>query len=120
MRLLGKLVLVGMLIGAGPSWAGDCIVSGPAPQLDAQPIAWSFAIAGGQRCLKGLRSAAMLLDQVAVESPAKYGQATVQGYAFSYQAPRDFKGEDVFSVAITGRFRGVAGRSVIEVRVNVR
>ena len=111
---------VAAIAGAAPAQAGDCLVEGPLPHLDSQPVEWTFAIAGGQRCLRGLRSGAMLLDSVAIGAPARFGEATAQGYGFAYQAPKGFKGEDLFSVVMSGRYRGVRGTSTINVRVTVR
>lgn len=113
-------VLPGVLLGLQPSQAGDCIISGPAPRLDSQPIEWTLGIGRGQQCIRGLRSAAMLINRVEIESPAKQGRVKVQGYAFSYEAPTGFTGEDSFSVLVDGSFRGVPGHTLIKVQVNVR
>lgn len=121
MRFVVRLItLLLFWVGAVRAQAGDCLVEGPSPQLDFRPIEWTFAIAGGQRCLRGLRSGAMVLDSVTIGSPARFGEATTQGYSFAYRAPREFKGEDVFSVVMSGRYRGVRGTSTINVRVLVR
>ena len=128
MRVASKVTLLvavlagaaAALAGAAPAQAGDCLVEGPSPHLDSQPVDWTFAIAGGQRCLRGVRSGAMLLDSVAIGSPARFGEATAQGYGFAYKAPQGFKGEDVFSVVMSGRYRGVRGTSTINVRVMVQ
>ena len=114
------IVLVSLFTQTLPVQAGDCRIDGPLPKLDSQPIEWTFAIAGGQRCLRGLRSGAMLLDSVVIASPAKFGEATTQGYSFSYKAPQEFKGEDAFSVVMSGKNRGVRGSSTIRVRVLVQ
>ncbi|AMN43774.1 hypothetical protein [Rhodoplanes sp. Z2-YC6860] len=113
-------VLFGLLLGLQPSLAGDCIISGPAPRLDSQSIEWTMGIGRGQQCIRGLRSAAMLINRVEIESPAKHGQVKVQGYAFSYEAPTGFTGEDFFSVLLDGSFRGVPGHTLIKVQVNIR
>jgi len=62
----------------------------------------------------------MLLESVAISAPPKFGEATVRGYGFSYAAPRDFKGEDSFSVTVVGTNRGVRGNSVIRIHVSVQ
>ena len=62
----------------------------------------------------------MTLDSVSIASPAKIGEATAQGYSFSYRAPRDFKGEDLFSVKMVGTNRRIRGSSTIQVYVSVR
>jgi hypothetical protein len=106
--------------GASGAEAGDCVVNGSPPRLDSQPVEWTFTIASGQSCIRGLRSSAMILDNVSISSPAKAGEATVQGYSFSYKAPRDFKGEDSFAVTMVGTNRRIRGSSVIQVHVSVR
>src|SRR3954467_4936740 len=93
-----RFVLVSFLLGAPCAQAGYCIVDGPQPRLDSQPVEWKFTIASGESCIRGLRSGAMQLDSVSISAPAKVGQVTVQGYSFSYRAPRGFRGEDEFAV----------------------
>lgn len=111
--------IVPFLTGS-PARAWDCIVSGAQPKLDGQTVDWKMEVAAGQRCLRGVRSGAMLLDTVKIESPAKTGFATTQGYSFAYAAPARFKGEDSFTVAMSGTYRGTRGTSVIRVNVTVR
>ena len=114
------LVPAWFLLGMLGAQAGGCIIDGPPPRLDSQPVEWAFTIASGQSCIRGLRSGAMTLDSVSIASPAKVGEATAQGYSFSYKAPRDFKGEDSFSVRMVGSNRGIRGSSTIQVYVSVR
>jgi hypothetical protein len=120
MRLVVSVLMIWFLVGFQPVKAGDCGVAGPPAALDSESVDWTFNIANGQTCLRGLRSGAMLLDSVIISAPAKFGEATVQGYAFSYKAPRDFQGEDFFSVVMSGTNRGIRGKSVINVHVSVR
>jgi hypothetical protein len=93
---------------------------GPPPKLDSKSVDWTIVIAGGQTCLRGLRSGAMILESVTISAPPTVGQATIQGYGFSYAAPRDFKGEDSFSVTMVGTNRGFRGNSTILVHVSVQ
>ncbi len=120
MRLVGGVAALWLMTAVGPAYAGDCIVSGPPPLLDSQPIAWNFVIASGQSCIRGLRSGAMILDSVTLTRPSKSGDAVIKGYGFAYAAPRDFKGDDSFEVTMMGSLRGVHGKSVISVHVSVR
>src|SRR4051812_13029998 len=92
----GPFVFALVLLGSPGAQAGYCIVEGPPPRLDSQPVQWKFTIASGDSCIRGLRSGAMQLDSVSVSTPAKVGQATVQGYSFSYRAPQGFRGDDTF------------------------
>ena len=120
MRLAVCLLLTWFLVGVHSAKAGDCVPAGPPAKLDFESVDWTIVIASGQTCLRGLRSGAMILESVAVSAPAKFGEATVQGYGFSYRAPRDFKGEDSFSVTMSGTNRGIRGNSIIRVQVSVR
>ena len=116
----GRFALALLLLGAPCAEAGYCVVDGPQPRLDSQPVEWKFTIASGESCVRGLRSGAMQLDSVSISTPAKVGQATVQGYSFSYKAPRGFKGEDAFAVTMTGANYRIRGSSIIQVHVSVR
>ena len=120
MRLAVCLLLAWLLVGVLSAKAGDCVPAGPRAQLDSETVDWTIVITSGQTCLRGLRSRAMTLESVVVSAPAKFGETTVQGYGFSYKAPRDFKGEDSFSVTMSGTNRGIRGNSIIRVQVSVR
>ena len=120
MRLAAALLIVWLIAGAQPASAGDCLPAGPSPKLDSETLDWTILIPSGQTCLRGLRSGAMLIQSVAISAPAKIGAVTIQGYAFSYSAPRDFKGDDSFSVTVTGTNRGVRGNSTLVVHVSVQ
>src|SRR5262245_55541985 len=120
MRVFACLLCVGSILAAGPGLADDCLVSGPRPRLDAAPVDWQLVIASGQRCVRGLRSATMVLDNVTISAPAQFGEATTAGYGFVYRAPPQFKGEDTFSVSLVGVERGIRGSTTVNVRVVVR
>jgi hypothetical protein len=120
MRLAVGLLVTWLVVGAQSAEAGDCIPAGPPAKLDFESVDWTILIPSGQTCLRGLRSGAMILESVAVSAPAKFGEAMVQGYGFSYVAPRDFKGEDSFSVTMVGTNRGFRGNSIIHVHVSVQ
>ncbi len=120
MRLATCLLLIWFLVGVASAKAGDCVPGGPPAQLDSEAVDWTIVIASGQSCLRGLRSGAMILERVALSAPAQFGEAIIRGYGFSYTAPRGFKGEDSFSVTMSGTNRGIRGNSVIRVHVSVR
>ncbi len=88
--------------------------------MDRETVEWTLVIGSGESCIRGLRLGSMMLDDVSVGSPAKSGEVTVQGYSFTYKAPVDFKGEDSFSVKMSGAYKRVPGTTTITVRVNVR
>jgi hypothetical protein len=120
MRFAVGLLVTWLLFGAQSAKAGDCIPAGPPAKLNSEFVDWTIVIASGQTCLRGLRTSAMILESVTISAPAKFGEAIVQGYGFSYAAPRDFKGEDSFSVTLVGTNRGVRGDSTIRVHVSVQ
>jgi hypothetical protein len=120
MRLAIGLLLTWLVIGAQSAEAGDCVPAGPPAKLNFESVDWKIVIANGQTCLRGLRSGAMIIESVAISAPAKFGEAMVRGYGFSYEAPRDFQGEDSFSVTVGGTNRGIRGNSTILVHVSVQ
>jgi hypothetical protein len=120
MRLTVGLLLTCLVVGAQSAKAGDCVPAGPLAKLNFETLNWTIVTLGGQTCLRGLRSGAMIIDSVTISAPAKFGKAMVQGYGFSYEAPRDFKGEDSFSVTVVGTNRGIRGNSTIVVHVSVQ
>jgi hypothetical protein len=120
MRFAMGLLVTSLVVGAQSAKAGDCVPAGPPAKLDSESVDWTIVIASGQTCLRGLRSGTMILESVTISAPAKFGEAKVQGYGFSYGAPRDFKGEDSFSVTMVGTNRGFRGNSIILVHVSVQ
>lgn len=120
MRLAAGLLVTWLALGTQLAHAGDCIPGGSPPKLNSETVEWTIMIPSGRSCLRGLRSGAMIIDSVTIGAPAKFGQATVKGYAFSYNAPYDFKGDDSFSVTIVGANRGVRGNSTLQVHVTVQ
>jgi hypothetical protein len=62
----------------------------------------------------------MIIDRVALSAPARVGEAAIHDYGFFYSAPRGYKGEDSFSLTISGTNRDIRGNSVIRVHVSVQ
>lgn len=120
MRFAVGLLVTWLVFGAQSAKAGDCVPAGPPANLDSKSVDWKIVIPSGQTCLRGLRSGTMILESVTISAPAKFGEAMVRGYGFSYGAPSDFKGEDSFSVTIVGTNRGIRGNSTILVHVSVQ
>jgi hypothetical protein len=120
LRFARCVLVAGFLVGAASAEAGDCVPGGPAAQLDSETVDWTIIIASGRSCLRGLRSGAMIIDRVGLSAPAQVGEASIHGYGFSYSAPRGYKGEDSFSVSMSGTNRGIRGNSVIRVHVSVQ
>lgn len=120
MRPVLGLLVAWLIIGTQSAMAGDCVPAGSPPKLNSETVEWTIVVPSGQTCLRGLRSGAMMIESITISAPAKFGAATVQGYAFSYGAPRDFKGDDSFSVTIVGTNRGVRGNSTLLIHVSVQ
>ena len=120
MRVAAGVLVTWLIIGVRSATAGDCVPAGPLPNLNSETLNWKIVIPSGQTCLRGLRSGAMLIESVTINSPAKVGEVTVTGYGFSYTAPRGFKGEDSFSVTVIGTNRGFRGNSTLQVHVSVQ
>ena len=119
-RIIVCLLSFIFMVGIDSVGAGECAVTGPRVKLDSQSVDWTLVIASGQSCVRGLRSAAMTLESVSLGSPAQFGEVIVQGYSFVYRARTDFKGEDSFSVVMTGTNKGIRGTSIIRVLVSIR
>ena len=120
MRLAMQLLVIWLIVGVQSAKAGDCVPAGPYPTLNSESVDWEIVIPSGRNCLHGLRTGAMIVKSVAISAPAKFGEATVQGYGFSYEAPPNFKGEDSFAVTVVGTNRGIQGNSTIRVHVSVQ
>jgi|SRR5579871_871385 len=108
-----------VLWSPGAAWA-DCVVTGPRPQFDVETIQWTLVIASGQSCVRGLRSGAMVVRDLRISAPAQVGEVTAAGYGFVYKAPRDFRGDDSFSVSMSGVYNGIPGSTTVQVHVSVR
>jgi hypothetical protein len=114
------VLMAWIVLGVHPAMAAVCVIAGPPATMERDNVEWTMSIASGQSCVRGLRLGTMTLDEVSIDSPAKSGEVTVQGYSFTYKAKDGFKGEDSFSVKISGANRRVRGATTISVRVTVR
>ena len=77
-------------------------------------------IASGVSCTQGLRRRpSMMIDAVTIIAPPKVGQLVVLGPGFFYRAP-EFRGEDSFTLEITGSDNRLPGNSTIRITVSVR
>lgn len=87
--------------------------------LTSDIIEWRLAIGPGQSCVRGLRYAAVTIDDIQLVTAPQSGHVTLEGTAFLYQAAPHFRGMDAFSLSVSGKrhFDFVSGSSTIRVMV---
>jgi hypothetical protein len=98
----------------------SCLLYGPTYQLASDTVEWSMTIASGQSCVRGLRTAFVVLDNIKLVSPPQSGQVRLEGPAFVYKGDSNFRGEDSFSISVSGKLNRLAGSSTIRINVSVR
>ena len=98
----------------------SCLLYGPSYQLASDTVEWSMTIASGQSCVRGLRTAFVVLDGVKLVAPPQSGQVTLEGPAFVYKGDSNFRGDDSFSVLVSGRLNRLSGSSTIKINVSVK
>ncbi len=99
-----------------------CRLEGPFPssyRLTSDIIEWRLTIGPGQSCVRGLRYAAVTIDDIQLVTAPQSGHVTFEGTAFLYQAAPHFRGMDAFSLSVSGKrhFDFVSGSSTIRVMV---
>jgi hypothetical protein len=97
-----------------------CALYGPSYQLSSDTVLWSMTIGSGQSCIRGLKSAFVTLDTVKLVTPPQAGQVKLEGPGFVYKGNSDFRGQDTFSLLISGKKNKVAGSSTIQFVVSIR
>jgi len=76
-------------------------------------------IASGTTCTRGLKFGAANVTDVKLIAPPQSGKVDIKGPSFSYTAKEDFRGQDEFTVQVSGTMVRIAGVSDIKVRVSV-
>jgi hypothetical protein len=97
-----------------------CNVAAPSFDLASDTVDWTMTVGSGQSCIQGLRRRAMTLDGVAIVTAAEHGLVVIRGTGFEYRANADFKGQDLFVIALSGVNAKLPGTSQIRVQVLVR
>ena len=118
-RILGLGFLVFMSLGVRAVYAGECVISGPPYRLQSDTVEWRMNIASGQSCIRGVRFNNVVNPAIKIISPPKFGQVTLLGPAFSYAAKSDFRGDDSFTVGVSGAINRASGTSTIRVLVSI-
>jgi hypothetical protein len=123
MRIIPSVFLV-IFLAVRSAFAQDpstsCLLYGPSYQLASDTVEWSMTIASGQSCVRGLRTAFVVLDDIKLVSPPQSGQVILEGPAFVYKGDSNFRGADSFSVLVSGKLNRLAGSSTIRISVSVR
>ncbi len=89
-------------------------------KFTSDTIEWTLTAFAGQTCFRGIRQYDAIIDHVTIVTPPKFGELTIQGPAFYYQAEPNFQGSDAFELLISGERRGIKGASTIRAMVTVR
>ena len=117
---LGIISSTTVLLFAVPALADSCLFSAAPPfQLSSDAVEWTMQIASGTTCTRGLKFGSANVTDVKLIAPPQSGKVDIKGPSFSYTAKEDFRGQDEFTVQVSGTMVRIAGVSNIKVRVSV-
>jgi hypothetical protein len=117
---LGIISSATVLLFAVPALADSCLFSAAPPfQLSSDAVEWTMQIASGTTCTRGLKFRSTNIKDVKLIAPPQSGKVDIKGPSFSYTAKEDFRGQDEFTVQVSGTMVRIAGVSDIKVRVSV-
>jgi Bacterial Ig domain len=109
-----------MLVFAVPAFGDSCLFSDAPPfQLSSDAVEWTMQIASGATCTRGLKLRSANVKNVKLIGPPQSGKVDIKGPSFSYTAKPDFRGQDQFTVQVSGTMVRIAGVSDIKVKVLV-
>jgi Bacterial Ig domain len=117
--LIFFIVAIAFLSVGKPAYAIECIVIGPRYGLTSDMVNWSVKIRSGQSCTRSLRFDNVAIESLELVSPPQTGKVTLQGPSFTYSARSEYKGEDSFTVAVSGTINRSRGSSTIRIIVSV-
>jgi hypothetical protein len=112
--------MIAMALALQSAGAAACMVTIPYYELVSETVYGEMTVASGQSCTRGLRGRTMTLERVQLVTAPVHGGVILQGTGFVYRSNPDFKGEDVFAVAVHGTNLGVRGTSTVRVQVSVK
>jgi hypothetical protein len=118
--LFRVFLLSAAALAAQSAHAFACMAKIPHYELVSETVYAEMTVASGQSCTHGLRGRTMTLDSVEVVTAPTHGGLILQGTGFVYRSNPDFKGEDLFAIAIHGKNLGVSGTSTVRVQVSVK
>jgi len=115
----GRLIAGLMIAACIPAPGLACTLGGSPYRLSADIVEWSMTVAPGETCLRGLRLRDVTLDSLQLVSAPRSGHVTLQGLGLSFAADKNFQGEDLFIVALSGTRGGQRGQSTMRIAVSV-
>jgi hypothetical protein len=95
------------------AFAGGCAVTGPRYLLSGDTVTWSMRLAGGRSCTHGVRYANVEFEDVGIASMPRFGRVALLGSSFKFEAKDDYRGDDQFTLTVSGKIRKVQGTSTI-------
>jgi hypothetical protein len=105
---------------AVPAFADSCLFSDAPPfQLSSDAVEWTMQIASGTTCTRGLKFRSTNIKDVKLIVPPESGKVDIKGPSFSYTAKADFRGQDEFTIQVSGTMVRIAGVSDVKVKVLV-
>jgi len=115
----GATVLVILVVLARPALAECVLTREPLYQLKSDTVDWTMQIGSGQTCVRGLRHRRVTIDSAKLISAPQSGQVKMLGSGFSYTAKPDFRGDDAFTIQVSGMADRERGSSEIRITVSV-
>jgi hypothetical protein len=76
-------------------------------------------IASGTTCTRGLKIRSTNIKDVKLIVPPESGKVDIKGPSFSYTAIADFRGQDEFTIQVSGTTVRIGGVSDVKVKVLV-
>jgi hypothetical protein len=102
----------------GPTLAQECRLAprSRAYNFASDSLVWTFTIAAGSSCVRGIRYNDTIISNVEILDPPSTGKLTVNMNSFLYTAG-PIAGVDAFAFQISGTRLGIQGSSTIRVKV---
>jgi len=117
---LGIISSATMLLFAVPAFADSCFfLNAPPFHLSSDAVEWTMQIASGRTCTQGLKLRSTNIKDVKLIAPPQSGKVDIKGPSFSYTTKADFRGQDEFTVQVSGEVLRIAGVSDVKVTVSV-
>jgi hypothetical protein len=102
-----------------PALGGCALTREPPYQLKSDTVDWTMQISSGQSCVRGLRHGRVTIHTAKLISSPQSGQVKVLGSGFSYTAKSDFRGQDSFTIQVSGMLNRIHGTSDIRIIASV-
>jgi hypothetical protein len=119
MKPIAGVVLTVLLFLCRAASGEECVIKGPRYILAADAVSWSMKIENSHHCIRGIRFADVEFEGVKLISQPQSGQIMLQGSGFTYTPRHDFRGEDSFTLGVSGKIRKIPGTSTIHILVSI-